>query len=107
MEKRQKSDENPVQEVQSPKTIPNLPKLINSKHCNLEEDFDMRKQLPFRGLRKNRRIIVTCEPSEELKLNSSVFMKFYSGYSKLRTNIVTKTKKIPKISPSMYKPLQI
>ena len=29
---RQKSDENPVEEVQPPKTIPNIPKSINSKH---------------------------------------------------------------------------
>ena len=29
-EKRQKSDENPVEEVQSPKMVPNLPKSINS-----------------------------------------------------------------------------
>ena len=32
VEKRQKSDENPVEEVQSPKTIPNLQLSINSKH---------------------------------------------------------------------------
>ena len=32
VEKRQKSDENPVEEVQSPQTIPKLPKSINSKH---------------------------------------------------------------------------
>ena len=30
VEKRQKSDENPVEEVQSPKMVPNLPKSINS-----------------------------------------------------------------------------
>ena len=32
VEKRQKSDENPVEEVQSPKTIPNLLLSINCKH---------------------------------------------------------------------------
>ena len=40
---RQKSDENPVEEVQSPKTIPNIPKSINSKHWKSEEDFDYEK----------------------------------------------------------------
>ena len=43
VEKRQKSDENPVEEVQSPKTIPNLPKSINSKQWKSEEDFDYEK----------------------------------------------------------------
>ena len=38
-----KSDENLVEEVQSPKTIPNLQLLINSKHWKSEEDFDYEK----------------------------------------------------------------
>ena len=43
VEKRQKSDENPVEQVQSPKTIPNLQLSINSKHWKSEEDFDYDK----------------------------------------------------------------
>ena len=43
VEKRQKRDENPVEEVQSPKTIPNLQLSINSKHWKSEEDFDYEK----------------------------------------------------------------
>ena len=43
VEKRQKSDENPVEEVQSPKTITNLQLSINSKHWKSEEDFDYEK----------------------------------------------------------------
>ena len=43
VEKRQKSDENPVEEVQSPKMVPNLPKSINSKHWKSEQDFDYEK----------------------------------------------------------------
>ena len=43
VEKRQKSDENPVEEVQSPKTIPNLQLSIDSKHWKSEEDFDYEK----------------------------------------------------------------
>ena len=38
-----KRDENPVEEVQSPKMIPNLPKSINSKQWKSEEDFDYEK----------------------------------------------------------------
>ena len=38
-----KRDENPVEEVQSPKMIPNLPKSINSKHWKSEQDFDYEK----------------------------------------------------------------
>ena len=43
VEKRQKSDENPVEDVQSPKMVPNLPKSINSKQWKSEEDFDYEK----------------------------------------------------------------
>ena len=42
-EKRQKIDENLVEEVQWPKTIRNLRKSINSKHWKSEEDFDYEK----------------------------------------------------------------
>ena len=38
-----KRDENSVEEVQSPKMIPNLPKSINSKHWKSEQDFDYEK----------------------------------------------------------------
>ena len=50
---------------------------------NKKKTLIMRKQLPFTGLRKNRRITVTYRPSEEQTLNSQlqVFMKSYSGYS--------------------------
>ena len=66
-----KSGGNLVEEVQSPKTIPNLPKSMNSKHRKSEEDFDYENAAAIRGLRKkkNRRITVTCyKPSEEMKL---------------------------------------
>ena len=43
VEKRQKSDENPAEDVQSPKMVPNLPKSINSKQWKSEEDFDYEK----------------------------------------------------------------
>ena len=43
VEKRQKSDENPVEEVQSAKTITNLLLSINCKHWKSEEDFDYEK----------------------------------------------------------------
>ena len=43
VEKKQKSDENLVEEVQSPKTIPNLLLSINFKHWKSEEDFDYEK----------------------------------------------------------------
>lgn len=90
VEKRQKMVENLVEEVQWPKTIPNLLKSINPNTENKKKTLIMRKQLSFRGLRKNRRITVTYWPSEERTLNSQlqVFMKAYSGYSKLRTNSV-------------------
>ena len=42
-EKRQKIDENLVEEVQWPKTTRNLRKSINSKHWKSEEDFDYEK----------------------------------------------------------------
>ena len=59
VEKRQKIDENLVEEVQSPKTIPNLLKFINPNTENKKKTLIMRKQLSFRGLRKHRRITVT------------------------------------------------
>ena len=52
VEKRQKIDENLVEEVQSPKTIPNLLKSINPNTENKKKTLIMRKQLSFRGLRK-------------------------------------------------------
>ena len=52
VEKRQKSDENPVEEVQSPKTIPNLQLSINSKHWKSEEDFDYEKAAAIKGVQK-------------------------------------------------------
>ena len=88
--KETENGENLVEEVQWPKTIPNLLKSINPNTENKKKTLIMRKQLSFRGLRKNRRITVTYWPSEERTLNSQlqVFMKAYSGYSKLRTNSV-------------------
>ena len=47
-----KSDENPVEEVQSPKMIPNLPKSINSKQWKSEEDFDYEKAAAIKGTQK-------------------------------------------------------
>ena len=52
VEKRQKIHENLVEEVQSPKTIPNLLKSINPNTENKKKTLIMRKQLSFRGLRK-------------------------------------------------------
>ena len=52
VEKRQKSDENPVEEVQSPKTIPNLQLSINCKHWKSEEDFDYEKAAAIKGAQK-------------------------------------------------------
>ena len=52
VEKRQKSDENPVEEVQSPKTTPNLLLSINCKHWKSEEDFDYEKAAAIKGAQK-------------------------------------------------------
>ena len=50
-----KSGGNLVEEVQSPKTIPNLPKSINSKHRKSEEDFDYENAAAIWGLRKKKK----------------------------------------------------
>ena len=47
-----KSDGNLVEEVQSTKTIPNLPKSINSKNRKSEEDFDYENDAAIWGLTK-------------------------------------------------------
>ena len=47
-----KSDGNLVEEVQSTKTIPNLPKSINSKNRKSEEDFDYENEAAIWGLTK-------------------------------------------------------
>ena len=89
VEKRQKIDENLVKEVQWP--IPNLLKSTNPNTENKKKTLIMRKQLSFRGLRKNRRITVTYWPSEERTLNSQlqVFMKAYSGIQTLLKIIIS------------------
>ena len=45
-----------MEDVQSPKAIPNLPKSINSKHRKSEEDFGYEKAAAIWGSDKNRRI---------------------------------------------------
>ena len=81
VEKRQEIDENPVEEVQWLKRYQIFQNLLIPNTENQKKTLIMRKQLPFKGLRKNRRITVTYWPSEELTLNSQLqdFMKSYSG----------------------------
>ena len=50
-----KSGGNLVEEVQSPKTIPNLPKSINSRHRKSEEDFDYENAAAIWGFRKKNK----------------------------------------------------
>ena len=50
LEKRQKSDSNVGEEVESPKTSLNLPTSIDSKH--LKSGFDPAWQLMFGGLKE-------------------------------------------------------
>ena len=69
LEKRQKSDSNVGEEVESPKTSPNLPTSIDLKHRNnllmisIEgpelKDFDFEKAADVWGAQRNRRITVT------------------------------------------------
>lgn len=54
VEKRQNSDGNLVEEVQSPKTTPNLLKLINSKNRTLEEDSHFEKTAAICGAQKKK-----------------------------------------------------
>ena len=74
VEKRQNSDGNLVEEVQSPKTTPNLLKSINSKNRTLEEDSDFEKTAAICGAQKNKHwtktVTGTCQPNELLKLSS-------------------------------------
>ena len=49
-----KSGGNVVEEVQSPKTVPNLPKSINSKLQKSEKDFDYENAAAISGLRKKK-----------------------------------------------------
>ena len=81
VEKRQEIDENPVEEVQWLKRYQIFQNLLIPNTENQKKTLIMRKQLPFKGLRKNRRITFTYWPSEELTLNSQLqdFMKSYSG----------------------------
>ena len=50
-----KSGGNLVEEVQSPKTIPNLPKSINSKLRKSGEDFDYENAAAIWRLRKKKK----------------------------------------------------
>ena len=63
LEKRQKSDSNVGEEVESPKTSPNLPASIDSKHrvrfrSSLAEGLFLASNQQ-RGAQRNRRITVT------------------------------------------------
>ena len=54
MERRQNSDGNLVEEVQSPKTTPNFLKSIDSKNRTLEEDFNFEKTAAICGAKKKK-----------------------------------------------------
>ena len=54
VERRQNSDGNLVEEVQSPKTTPNLLKSINSKNRTLEEDSNFEKTAAICGAEKKK-----------------------------------------------------
>jgi len=54
VEKRQNSDGNLVEEVQSPKMTPNRLKSINSKNRTLEEDSDFEKTAAICGAQKKK-----------------------------------------------------
>ena len=62
VERRQNSDGNLVEEVQSPKTTPNLLKSINSKNRTLEEDSNFEKTAAICGTEKKKHWTktVTC-----------------------------------------------
>ena len=81
VERRQNSDGNLVEEVQSPKTTPNLLKSINSKNRTLEEDSNFEKTAAICGAEKKK----TLDKNSYLltkwttKIIFLIFMNFYSG----------------------------